>query len=90
VALARRAAHGASHVIVALNAQRTKELRELGHVPTPPRPQTGFARGRLSPKSRPHLFCKTDGQRNFSSAITTTVPDIRLHNPAITVATMTK
>ena len=27
-----------------------------GHVPTPPRPQTGFARGRLSPRSRPHLF----------------------------------
>ena len=42
---------------VALIANQTKELRELGHVPTPPRPQTGFARGRLSPKSRPHLFC---------------------------------
>ena len=33
------------------------ELREPGHVPTPPRPQTGLARGRLFPRSRPHLFC---------------------------------
>ena len=33
-----------------------QELRVPGHVPTPPRPQTGFARGRLSPKSRPHPF----------------------------------
>ena len=30
--------------------------RDPGHVPTPPRPQTGFARGRLFPRSRPHLF----------------------------------
>src|SRR5579863_1737472 len=36
--------------------QSNKELRVPGHVPTPPRPQTGFARGRLSPRSRPHLF----------------------------------
>ena len=41
------------------DCERTQELREPGHVPTPPRPQTGFARGRLSPKSRPHLFCTT-------------------------------
>src|ERR1700730_4696962 len=33
-----------------------EELREPGHVPTPPRPQTGFACGRLSPRSRPQLF----------------------------------
>ena len=31
--------------------KRNKELREPGHVPTPPRPQTGFARGRLSPRA---------------------------------------
>ena len=34
---------------LALN-NRDKELRDPGHVPTPPRPQTGFARGRLSPR----------------------------------------
>ena len=39
-------------------AEQSKEIRELGHVPTPPRPQTGFARGRLSPRSRPHLFSR--------------------------------
>ena len=40
------------------NRHRTTdtELRDPGHVPTPPRPQTGFARGRLSPRRRPHLF----------------------------------
>src|SRR5437763_3857346 len=35
---------------------QAKELCEPGHVPTPPRPPTGFARGRLSPQSRPQLF----------------------------------
>src|SRR5262249_47689704 len=30
-------------------AVRAEEQRESGHVPPPPRPQTGFARGRLSP-----------------------------------------
>ena len=29
----------------------SKELRVPGHVPTPPRPQTGFARGRPSPEA---------------------------------------
>jgi hypothetical protein len=56
VGRARRTAPGPAHRNRTLTANRTKELRELGHVPTPPRPQTGFARGRLSPKSRPHLF----------------------------------
>ena len=36
--------------------QTRRRLRDPGHVPTPPRPQTGFARGRLFPQSRPHLF----------------------------------
>ena len=36
-----------------------KELRDPGHVPTPPRPQTGFARGRLSPRRRPHSLGRT-------------------------------
>lgn len=53
---ARRTAAGAAHRNRALIANRTKELRELGHVPTPPRPQTGFARGQSSPKDWPHLF----------------------------------
>ncbi len=35
-----------------------KGTRDPGHVPTPPRPQTGFARGRPSPKGRPHLFLR--------------------------------
>jgi hypothetical protein len=30
--------------------------RKIVRRTTPPRPQTGFARGRLSPRSRPHLF----------------------------------
>ena len=46
----------AAHRHRALIANRTQELREPGHVPTPPRPQTGFARGRSSPKDWPHLF----------------------------------
>ncbi len=58
VGVARRSA--ARHRHRHRDAERTpnsnKELRVPGHVPTPPRPQTGFARGRLSPKSRPHLF----------------------------------
>ena len=33
-----------------------EELREPGHVPTPPRPQTGFACGRLSPEAGRKLF----------------------------------
>ena len=37
-------------------AEQRSGARDPGHVPTPPRPQTGFARGRLSPRSRPHLF----------------------------------
>src|SRR5690348_17822914 len=41
-------------------AETNTELRGPGHVPTPPRPQTGFARGRPSPRGRPHLFAFTD------------------------------
>src|SRR5580700_2781768 len=44
-----------------------KELRVPGHVPTPPRPQTGFARGRLSPKGRPHLFAGTKVGRSLTN-----------------------
>ena len=52
--VARRPASGDLHRHLTLN--RTLELRDPGHVPTPPRPQTGFARGRPSPRGRPHFF----------------------------------
>src|SRR6202051_4636967 len=52
-----RGANGAAHHNRALIANQTQELREPGHVPTPPRPQTGFARGQSSPKDWPHPFC---------------------------------
>jgi hypothetical protein len=48
-----RAARGASHRIVALNT--TERIRGPGHVPTPPRPQTGFAAASL-PQGWPHFF----------------------------------
>ena len=32
------------------------ETRKSGHVPTPPRPQTGFASGQPFPQGWPHLF----------------------------------
>jgi hypothetical protein len=51
-----RGANGAAHHNRALIANQTQELREPGHVPTPPRHQTGFARGQSSPKDWPHLF----------------------------------
>ncbi len=51
--LARRTAHGSRDSLGALTG---KGIRVPGHVPTPPRPQTGFASGRLSPKGRPHIF----------------------------------
>ena len=49
---ARRAASGRA-TATSRHADR-QELRVPGHVPTPPRPQTGFASGRPSPKGRPH------------------------------------
>ena len=53
VGRARRTAHGPATV----SSRYTEQgIRVPGHVPTPPRPQTGFASGRLSPKSRPHHF----------------------------------
>src|SRR5262249_16372251 len=45
---ARRAARGAGHRIIALSAR--ERMRVPGHVPTPPRPQTGFAGGRPPPR----------------------------------------
>ena len=35
---------------------QSKELRDPGHVPTPPRPQTGFARGRRPPTPAATFF----------------------------------
>ncbi len=42
-------------IATAIVALRTGTTRPRSR-PTPPRPQTGFARGRLSPKSRPQPF----------------------------------
>ena len=59
---ARRAAHGARPPSRRVDAGRMRLMRGKnrnrgpGHVPTPPRPQTGFASGRPSPRGRPHLF----------------------------------
>jgi hypothetical protein len=50
---ARRAARRAGHRVVALSTRERK--RVPGHVPTPPRPQTGFAAAGL-PQGRPHFF----------------------------------
>ena len=41
---------------VAGSLKETFETRKSGHVPTPPRPQTGFARGQSFPQDWPHLF----------------------------------
>src|ERR1700681_2915692 len=38
-----------------------KRIRAPGHVPTPPRPQTGFASGRPSPRGLPHPVYKGAG-----------------------------
>ena len=60
IRMPRRPRHPRARPTRASNSH--KELRVPGHVPTPPRPQTGFARGRLSPRSRPHLFQTQENQ----------------------------
>ena len=67
---------GAGHRNLALNATN-KELRDPGHVPTPPRPQTGFARGRPSPRGRPHLF-----GLQFASYVATNTSPVLDHSAA--------
>jgi alkylhydroperoxidase family enzyme len=68
VGRARRAAPGNLHRHVIDALTETQEFRDPGHVPTPPRPQTGFARGQLSPKSWPQLFPASTPRRDGKRA----------------------
>ena len=54
--VARRAAQRAGNGKLALNATAQKELREPGHVPTPPRPQTGFVAAGSPPRAGRTFF----------------------------------